>query len=726
MKYKKNFLVNILFEVFTFSIIFILSCAESNHFKSQKFISEDEFKLTTEPPIAKIIQDTLQIHGEELIDNYAWLKDKTRTNPEVIEYINAENEYTNKMLKHTEKLQNTLYNEIVERIKETDLSVPTKIDDYYYYTKREKGKQYWVYCRKKGSLGAEEEIVLDANELAKGHSYFSVGEMGLSTNHQYLAYSVDTTGAEKYTLYIKDLKSSELLQDKTYPVCSIAWVNDNRTLFYTIEDESGRTDKLYRHTLGTNTENDDLIYQEKELAFNVWIYKSRNKEYLILTTGNETTYEIRYLKADSPFDKFQIIQPREKGHRYYICPNKNKFFIVSNDNAKNYKVMVTSVQHSGKENWKEFIPHRDSVSIDIDVFRDYMVIYERENALEKIRILNLNTNEDYYIDFPEPIYTIYSGRNPSFDTQIFRFTYESMVTPYSVYDYNMKTREKELKKQQEVLGGYDASLYKSERIFAQAPDSTMIPISLVYKEDLFKKNGKNPLLLYAYGSYGDCSDPYFSSTRLSLLDRGFVYAIAHVRGGGELGEEWYEQGKLLNKKNTFTDFIACAEYLIEERYTSKEKLVIEGASAGGLLIGAVTNMRPDLFKVVIADVPAVDVIYTMLDTSLAGVEWHYDELGNPNDKEYFDYMKSYCPYQNVEAKEYPNMLVFAGFYDPRVNYWEPAKWVAKLRALKTDNNLLLLKTDMSSGHGGASGRYDYYKEVALKYAFIFNVLGIER
>ncbi|MEA3475476.1 MAG: S9 family peptidase [Candidatus Cloacimonadota bacterium] len=722
MKYKKNFLINVLFGVFISLIILILSCAESNHFESQKFILNEKPK----PPIAKVISHKTVIHGDTLLDNYYWLKDKTRTDTEVIEYINAENEYTEKMLKHTESLQETLFDEIVSRIQETDLSVPTKIDDYYYYTKREKGKQYWVYCRKKESLEAEEEIVLDANELGKGHSYFSVGGMKLSSNHQYLAYSVDTTGDEKYTLYIKDLKSSELLEDKTYPVCSIVWANDSRTLFYTIEDESGRADKLYRHTLGTNTENDDLIYQEGDNAFDVWIYKSRSKEYLILTTGSETTYEIRYLKANNPFDEFQIIQPRERGHRYYVCPHINKFFIVSNDNAKNYKVMMTSVQHPGKENWEEFIAPRDSVSIDIDVFKNYMVIYERVNALEKIRILNLSTNEDYYIDFPEPIYTIYSGRNPNFDTHIFRFTYESMVMPYSVYDYNMKTREKELKKQQEVLGGYDASLYKSERIFAQAKDSTLIPISLGYKKDLFKKNGGNPLLLYAYGSYGDCSEPYFSSIRLSLLDRDFVYAIAHVRGGGELGEEWYEQGKLLNKKNTFTDFIACAEYLIEEQYTSKKKLVIEGASAGGLLIGAVTNMRPDLFEVVIADVPAVDVINTMLDTSLGGVEWHYDELGNPNDKEYFDYMKSYCPYQNVEAKGYPNMLVLAGFYDPRVNYWEPAKWVAKLRALKTNDNILLLKTDMSSGHGGASGRYDFYKEIALKYAFIFNILGIER
>lgn len=719
--------MNVLERLFILITILFLSCTESIYLKTQKSISEDEFKLTIEPPVAKIIPDTLQIHGVELIDNYRWLKDKTRTNPEVIDYINAENEYTEKMLKHTEKFQETLFNEIVSRIKETDLSVPMKIDEYYYYTKREKGKQYWVYCRKKGNLKAEEEIVLDANELALGHEYFNINELKMSPNHDYVAYTVDTTGAELNTLHIKNLKTSEMLEDTAYPVRQVVWANDNNTIFYTIENNSRRSDKLYRHVLGTDTKNDKLIYQENDRAFYVWMYKSRNREYLILTTGSEITYEIRYLKADDPFGEFKIVQPREQGHRYYICPHINNFFIVSNDNdAKNNKVMVTSTENPSKENWKEFIPHRDSVSIDINVFKDYMVIYEQENALEKIRILDLNTKEEHYLDFPEPIYTIYSGRNPNFDNQIFRFKYESMVTPYSVYDYNMETREKESKKQQKIIGGYDASQYKSERIFAQAKDSTMVPISLVYKEDLFKKDGKNPLLLYAYGSYGDCTDPNFSSIRLSLLNRGFVYAIAHVRGGGELGEEWYEQGKMLNKKNTFTDFIACAEYLIEKKYTCKEKLVIEGASAGGLLVGAVINMRPDLFKVVIADVPSVDVIYTSLDTTLSAVEWHYDELGNPNDKEYFDYMKSYCPYQNVEAKEYPNILILAGFYDPRVNYWEPAKWAAKLRSFKTDDNILLLKTDMSSGHGGASGRYDYYKEIALKYAFIFDVLGIEK
>ena len=725
MRYKINLPVYIFFRLFILITIFFISCAESTHLKSKQSISENEFKLMIEPPIANIIPDTLKIHGVELIDNYNWLKDKTRTDPEVIEYINKENEYSEKMLKHTEKLQKKIFNEIVNRIKETDLSVPRKIDDYYYYTKREKEKQYWVYCRKKGSLKSEEETVLDANELALEHDYFYIDELKMSPNHNCIAYTVDTTGAELYTLYIKDLNTGRLLEDTVYPIDQIVWANDNKTFFYTTENESGRSDKLYRHILGTDTKNDKLIYQESDRAFYVWMYKSRNREYLILTTGSEITYEIRYLKADDPFGEFKIVQSREQGHRYYICPHINKFFIVSNDDAKNYKVMETSIKNPGKENWMEFIPHRDSVSIDIDIFKDYMVIYERENALEKIRILDMNTKEEHYIDCPEPIYNIYSGGNPNFDTRIFRFSYESMVTPYSVYDYNMETREKELKKQQEILGGYDVSMYKSERIFAQAEDSTIVPISLVYRKDIFMKDGTNLLLLYAYGSYGDCSDPYFSSIRLSLLDRGFVYAMAHVRGGGEFGEEWYEQGKLLNKKNTFTDFITCAEYLIEEQYTCKEKLVIEGASAGGLLIGAVINMRPDLFEVAIADVPLVDVIYSMLDTSLSAVEWHYDEFGNPNDKEYFEYMKSYCPYQNVEEKKYPNIFILAGFYDPRVNYWEPAKWAAKLRALKTDDNILLLKTDMA-GHQGASGRYDYYNEIAFKYAFIFDILGIER
>ncbi|MBC8526450.1 MAG: S9 family peptidase, partial [Candidatus Cloacimonetes bacterium] len=461
----------------------------------------------------------------------------------------------------------------------------------------------------------------------------------------------------------------------------------------------------------------------------VWIDKTRSKEYLILGTSSKTTSEIRFLKADNPpaNAEFKLIHPRETDMEYDVYHHQDKFYIQTNEaDSKNFKIMTAPVENPCKANWKEFIPHRDSVYISaFDVFKDYVVIHERKNGLEDMRIIDLNSMKEHYVGFPEPVYVFYSGRNPNFDTKTYRFTYESLVTPYSTFDYNMKTREKELKKQQVVLGGYEPSQYESERVFAQSKDSTMIPISLVYKKDLFKKDGSNPLLLNGYGSYGDCNDPYFSTSRLSLLDRGFVYAFAHIRGGGEMGKIWYEQGRVLSKMNTFTDFIACAEYLISEKYTSPEKLVIEGRSAGGLLIGAVLNIQPDLFRVAIVEVPFVDIVNTMLDTTLTAVVTDYEEWGNPNDKEQFEYMMSYCPYQNVKAQDYPDILILAGFYDPRVNFWEPAKWVAKLRALKTDDNKLLLKTNVS-GHGIASGWYDFYKEIALEYAFIFDVLGIEK
>ena len=687
-------------------------------------VLERERIIKPKPPIAKKIPYETSIHDTILVDNYHWMKDKSRTDPEVIAHIKKENAYTDSVLFNTKELQEQLYQEIVGRIQKTDLSVPVRIDSFYYYWKDVEGKEYSLYCRKKSIPDAKEEIVIDLNELASGYEFYDVSNIEVSPNHQYIAFAFDTTGAEHYTLAVKSIKENTFLSDTSYPVDDLVWANDNNTLFYITENDSGRSDKLYRHVLGTDQKEDELIYQENDGAFYVWIYKSRSKEYLILSTGSKITYEIRYLKADNPFGEFKIVQPREQGHRYYICPHINEFFIVSNDGAKNYKVMVTSIQHPGKENWKEFIPHRDSVSIDIDVFKDYMVIYERENTFKKIRILNFSTKEEYYIDFPEPIYTIYPGKNPNFDTHILRFTYESMVTPYSIYDYNMETREKELKKHQEVLGGYDASKYRSERIFAQAKDGTRIPISLVYKKDLFTKDGSNPLFLTGYGSYGDTYELYFSTTHLSLLDRGFVYAIAHVRGGGEYGKQWHEQGRMLSKKNTFTDFIACEEYLIEQNYTSRDKLVIEGGSAGGLLIGAVLNMRPELCEIAIADVPFVDVINTMLDPTLSATVSEYEEWGNPQDKQYFDYIFSYCPYQNVKAQHYPNILAFGGFYDPRVNYWEPAKWIAKLREKKLDENLALLKVQLS-GHAGASGRFSYYREVALKYAFVFDILGIE-
>ena len=676
------------------------------------------------PPVAKVISKPDTLHGDVRIDDYFWLREKS--NPEVIKYLEAENEYTEAVMKQTEEFQKLLYEELVGRIKETDLSVPEKIDDYYYYSRTEEGEQYPIYCRKKESLNAEEEILLDQNALAEGYDYFEIGAFEISTDHQLLAYSVDTTGSETFTLYVKDLNAGGLLKDEIKNIYYyVEWGNDNKTIFYTTLDEAKRPYKLYRHILGTAQEEDEMVYQESDEAFYLSISKTRDKEYLIMTLGSMTTTEVRYLKADLPKDNFQVIHPRQHEMEYYVAHHSDKFYIMTNDEAKNFKLMEVSVTDPSKKNWKEVIPHSDSVKIDgMDVFRNHLVVYEREKGLKKIRITNLMDSQVHYVDFPEPVYTYWRSRNPDFNTNMLRFNYTSLVTPRSVFDYNMDTKTRELKKQYEVLGGYDPSLYQSERIFAKASDGTMVPLSLVYRKGMVK-DGNNPLLLHGYGSYGISQEPTFSSNRLSLLDRGFVYAMAHVRGGGEMGRYWYEDGKLLKKKNTFTDFIACAEHLIAEKYTSSNKLVIYGGSAGGLLMGAVTNMRPDLFKAVIADVPFVDALNTMLDPSIPLTVIEYEEWGNPNEEEYYDYMKSYSPYDNVEAKDYPNMLITAGLNDPRVQYWEPAKWTAKLRALKTDKNILLLKTKMGEGHMGASGRYDYLKDIAFEYAFIFDLFGIE-
>ncbi len=683
-------------------------------------------KKKPEPPVAKVIPHKTSKHGVELIDNYHWLKDKSRTDKEVINYIEAENEYTEKIMKHTEKFQKKLFREMTDRIKKDDLTVPVKADSFYYYSRKEEDKQYSIFCRKKWSLESPEEIYLDANELATGHTYFSISEFSISPNHRYLAYSTDNTGAEKYTIYIKDIQTGKNLKETFFPADDLTWASDNKTFFYTTEDETGRSHKVFRHSLGTNPDNDELIFHEKDKAFYVWTTETTSEEYIIICSGSKTTRENWFLKADDPFGKFRVIQKRQPGMRYYIEHRNDKFYIWTNaDNSKNNKIMVTSVDNPEKRYWKEFIAHRDSVYIGFHLFKDYMVLFEREKGIQNLRILNMNNDEDYYVDFPEPIYSFDTTGNWTFDSEILRFYYESMVTPYSIYDFNMKTKERIVKKRQQIIGGYDPDNYHSERIFAKTDDGISIPISLVYKKKIRENKNSNLLILNAYVSYGDSSDPYFSISRLSLLNRGFIYAIAHVRGGGELGKSWHEQGRMLKKKNTFTDFITCAEYLIDNNYTESEKLVIEGGSAGGLLMGVVTNMRPELFKVVIADVPFVAILNTMLDSTLSAVVSEYEEWGNPNIKEYFDYMISYCPYRNIDAKDYPHILVLTGFYDTRVNFWEPARWVAKLRALKTNNNILLLKTDMSAGHGGASGRFDYYKEVAFKYAFVFDIFGIE-
>lgn len=676
------------------------------------------------PPVANVLSKSNVYHGETLVDNYGWLREKE--NPEVIAYLKTENEYAEKMMKHTEKLQEKLYREMLSRIKETDLSVPEKIDDYYYYSRWEAGKQYSIYCRKKDNLNAPEEILLDQNQLAAGQVYFALGTFSTSPDHKLLAYSIDNNGSETYTLYVKDLTTGKLLQDQilnTY--YGVVWANDNKTLFYETLDSAKRPYKVYRHQLGKNTAEDDLVFEEKDEAFGIAVYKSRSQAYILLESSSKTSSEIRFLSADHPWGEFEMIHPRHKDMLYSVEHHLNHFYILTNEQAKNFKLIETSVTDPTHENWTEMIPHREQVLIEgIDAFENYLVVYERDNGLKKIRIRDLSKEKEHYVDFPEPIYTIYATSNSEFKKSTLRFGYESFVTSSSIYDYDMEKKTRELKKKEEVLGGFNPDLYKMERLYAAAPDGVKVPVSLVYKKDLVL-NGKNPVHLYGYGSYGSTAEPYFSSIRFSLIDRGFIYALAHIRGGSDLGWDWYEQGKLLNKKNTFTDFIACAEHLIAQNYTSAGNIVISGGSAGGLLMGAVVNMRPDLFKAVIANVPYVDVINTMSDPTIPLVVPEYEEWGNPANKPYYDYMKSYSPYDNVKAQPYPPMLITASLNDPRVGYWEPAKWAAKLRANKTDQNILLLKTNLNAGHSGGSGFYEGLKEDAFAYAFILDAFGIK-
>jgi oligopeptidase B len=676
------------------------------------------------PPVAKAIPKADTVFGDLRIDNYFWLRQKS--NPEVIQYLEAENEYTEAMTKHTKRFQEHLFQELKARIKETDLSVPEKIEGFYYYTRTEEGRDYSLYCRKRASLEAEEEVLLDQNALAEGKDYCEIGAFRVSPDHRLLAYSLDTTGAEIYTVYVKDLQTGELLEDRISGAYEdLEWANDNEVLFYSTLDQALRPYQLYKHSLGTDQSEDVLLYHEKDEMFYLELSKTRSMAYLLIDLESKTTSEVRYLNADNTEESLQVVHPRQHGMEYDVDHRGEKFYIVTNDGARNFRLMTAPVTDPSKGNWREIVPHRESVKIDkVDLFENHLVVYEREGGLKQIRITNLSAGDVHHVDFPEPVYTVWPERNPDFHTATLRFTYTSLVTPKSVFDYDMDARTRELKKQEEVLGGYDPSLYQSERVFAPASDGTMVPISLVYRKGTVK-DGTNPLYLVGYGSYGLSEEPKFSSHRLSLLDRGFIYAKAHIRGGEEMGRAWYEDGKLLQKTNTFTDFIACAEHLIAHKYTSRDGLVIAGSSAGGLLMGAVVNMRPDLFRVVIADVPFVDVINTMLDPTIPLTVTEYEEWGNPNEKEYYHYMKAYSPYDNVSAKEYPHMLVTAGLNDPRVQYWEPAKWTAKLRVTKTDDNLLLLKTNMGAGHFGQSGRYDYLKEVAFEYAFILDMMGIE-
>lgn len=679
-----------------------------------------------EAPVAEKIEKELTVHGDTRIDPYYWLKE--RQNPKVIAYLEAENEYKEAMLRDTEKLQKKLFDEIVGRIKKDDSSVPYLDNGYYYYTRFEEGKEYAIYCRKKGNLEADEEVLLDGNVLAEGHDYFDFGGASISQDNKLMAYGTDTVSRRKYTLYIKDLESGELYKE-TIPVTTgyAAWANDNKTLFYTRKDElTLRSYKIFRHVIGTPVSQDVLVYHEEDETFYTAVYKSKSDQYLIITSGSTLSDEYRFLEADKPEGKFRILQERERGLEYSIGHYKDHFYIVTNLDARNFRLMRTPVTATSKENWEELIPHREDVYLsDIELFRDYLVVAERKEGLMNLRVINWETQEEHYLDFGEEAYVARISTNPEFDTRTLRFYYSSLTTPGSTFDYDMETREKKLMKQEEVLGGFKSSDYETRRVFATGDDGTRIPVSLVYRKGM-EKDGSHPCLLYGYGSYGHTIDPYFRSSLISLLDRGFLYAIAHIRGGQILGRQWYEDGKMFNKRNTFTDFNDCAEYLIAEKYTSPEHLYAMGGSAGGLLMGAVINLQPELYKGVVAAVPFVDVVTTMLDDDIPLTTGEFDEWGDPGKKDCYEYMLSYSPYDNVEAKNYPNLLVTTGLHDSQVQYWEPAKWVAKLRDRKTDDNLLLLHTNMDAGHGGQSGRFRQYRETALEYAFMLKLEGIRK
>ena len=686
-----------------------------------------DLKKEIVPPKAKKIAKNLEFHGDVRVDYYYWMNN--RDDAEVIDYLNQENEYNQKMTEHTRDFQQRLFEEMKARIKEDDESVPYKLNGYWYLTRFETGKDYPIYSRKKGELEAPEELLFDVNEMAEGFEYYSLGGLNVSPDNKMVAFGVDTLSRRKYTIQIKDLQTGEIYPDKIENATGgSTWAADNKTLFYTKKDDQTlRSYRIYKHILGTDSAEDELVFEEEDETFNTYVYKSKSKEYIIIGSHSTLTTEYRILKADDPSGEFKVFQPRERGLEYSIAHYEDDFYVMTNkDKATNFRLMKTPVEKTTQENWVDVIPHREDYLLeDIDIFKKYLVVSERHNGLNKIKVIRWDTSEEYYIPFDNETYTAYTSINPSFDTDILRFTYNSMTTPTSVIDFNMETREKTVLKEQAVLDeNFDKNNYLSERIWATAKDGTKIPVSLVYKKGT-KLDRNSPLLQYAYGSYGSTIDPYFSTVRLSLLDRGFIYAIAHIRGGEYLGRNWYEDGKLFNKMNTFTDYIDVSEYLIQEKYTSAEHLYAMGGSAGGLLMGAVINMAPQLYRGVIAAVPFVDVVTTMLDDSIPLTTGEYDEWGNPNNKDYYEYMMQYSPYDNVVAQDYPNMLVTTGLHDSQVQYWEPAKWVAKLRELKTDDNLLLFHTNMDAGHGGASGRFEALKEVAEEYAFLLDLEGID-
>ena len=691
-------------------------------------IKAQSMSHTIAAPVSKILPKQLKKHNQVRTDNYFWLND--RENPEVIDYLNQENAYYDAMTAHTKDFQKSLFEEMKGRIKEDDQSVPYLYNGYYYITRYEKGQDYPIYSRKKGSLDAKEEILFDCNELAKGHTFFQLGGLSVSPDNRFASFGVDTVGRRIYTIQIKNLETNEVLSDVIENATGgSVWANDNHTLFYTRQDKvTLRANQIFKHKLGTTADKDVLVYEEKDDTFNVSVGKEKSKKYIVIGAESTLTTEYRILNSDTPDAEFKVFQPRVRGLEYSISHFGDSFYILTNkDKATNFKLMKTPENATEKKHWKEVLAHREDVLIeDIEIFSNYLVVEERSNGLNHIRIMPWSGEGEYYLPFGSETYNAYTTTNVDFDTDILRYSYQSMATPSSVIDFNMKTKVKEIKKEQAVLGGqFDKNNYVEERVWATAKDGVKVPISVVYRKDL-KKDGSNPLLLYAYGSYGVTMEPYFSTTRLSLLDRGFIYAIAHIRGGEDLGRQWYEDGKLLKKKNTFTDFIDCSQFLIQEKYTSPAHLYAEGGSAGGLLMGAVVNMAPELYHGVIAQVPFVDVITTMLDDSIPLTTGEYDEWGNPNKKEYYDYMVSYSPYDNVKEQVYPNLFVSTGLHDSQVQYWEPAKWVAKLRTHKKGNTNLYLHTNMDAGHGGASGRFEALKELAKEFAFLLDLEEIKK
>ncbi|HEY6215023.1 MAG TPA: S9 family peptidase [Pyrinomonadaceae bacterium] len=697
------------------SILFVLP------FSSEVAAQSNGGAGAPQPPMAEKKPKTTNIHGTTLVDDFFWLREKT--NPAVMAHLKAEDDYANTMMKPTAALQQKLYNEMLSHIKQTDTNVPFRWGNYFYYTRTEEGKQYPIFCRKKGSLDAAEVVILDENELAKGQKFMNVGTFVPSDDGNLLAFTTDNTGYRQYTLQVKDLRTGELFPEKIERVNGVSWATDNKTFFYVTEDAvTKRSDKFFRHVLGSD--KSDLVYDEKDELFDIGVGRTLDGAIIFVHAFSKTSNEARFIRADDPNGTLKVILPRQPQHEYDVDYRDNLFYIRTNKGAKNFRIVTAPVNDPSEKNWKEFVAHRPEVKVDgITLFANHAVLSEWENGLEQLEVIDFKTNKRHRVKFPEPVYSVNLTNNRVYNTSVVRYVYNSLVTPYSIFDYDMNTGKSTLLKETEVPGGFSRSNYKSERVFATASDGTKIPISIVYRNGV-KLDGSAPLLLYGYGSYGISISPTFSSNRLSLLDRGVIFAIGHIRGGGELGEEWRQEGRMMKKMNTFTDFIACAEALIKMKYTSKDRLVIQGGSAGGLLMGAVSNMRPDLFKAVVSQVPFVDVLNTMLDASLPLTTSEYIEWGNPNEKPAFDYMKTYSPYDNVAKQNYPAMLVKVSVNDSQVPYWEGTKLVAKLRAMKTDNNPLLLKVNFGAGHGGSSGRYDALHDTAFDYAFMLWQMGI--